>query len=269
MKKFTAFVLAAIMVALCFSISVSAADTNLAKGKSYTVIALNDGVEGDAEYHSSTTNPEGLLTDGKWREVNQLDAGGNILVKDVAVELAGTNRIHVVEIDLGAKADLTSVVLKVARRGSNRFTTVDKITVDGKEVSIKETATAIADAPQVSDADKTKTCDQYFDITYSFKATGKKVAIYISTEFKDEANYVLTGAGRGYISSLDEIEVYGTAAGGSTEEPAESETPDESTPAQDSTPDTDTPDTGDAGIAVFAVLAVVSLAGVVISKKSK
>ncbi len=289
MKKFTAFVLAAIMVALCFSISVSAADTNLAEGKSYTIVATDDtpniadGGKGYMWAPCVDTEPGSILTDGNVRAATALVSGG-AGVKGTTLELAGTYRDGEITIDLGSAASVSSVVIRNARRGGNRYVNVAKIEVatgsSFSEVKFTETRKTVADSQQYGKEDQ-EAKDQFFDLTFAFTATNARyVRVTVNTDFAgNEADYNVEGA-RGYIAQFDEIEVYGTAAGGSTEEPSDSKADDaddskaddsatESKPAQDSKPDTDTPDTGDAGIAVFAVLVVVSLAGVVISKKSK
>lgn len=293
MKKFTALLLATIMVALCFSVMVSAADENLALGKSYTIVATDetplfaDGGKGYFWSPCVDTDPGTLLTDGEVRAAGALVAGGAGQPKKT-IELAGTYREGLITIDLENAASVSSVVVRNARRGGNRYTNIAKVELATgdtfTEVQFTETKETVADSAQYG-AEGQDPKDQFFNLTLSFTATNARyVRLTINTEFPEGTTEYNVEGVRGYIAQLDEIEVYGAAASTDTpddttseennDEPATSESEADSeseapVPSQDTTPDTDTPETGDAGIAVFAVLAVVSLAGVVISKKSK
>ena len=209
-----------------------------------------------------------VLTDGATRKAFMLEAGGPGR-KGLTVEFQGTFRTSFITISLDGLNTVDSVVLNVAHRGGNRYTNVPKIEVlaNGawKEVAATETATPIPDAPQYAKEEGAEGKDQFFDIEYKFDAVENVSKVRVSLDTKpgaDADRYSLAKDGdREYIVQLDEVQVLGTKTGAGTG----GDTPD--TPVDPDKPVT--PPSGDLGLGVFAILAVVSLAGVVVAKKSR
>ena len=247
---------------------IAPAATNLVAGKTYTLTS-NDEV---ISYQGSCEDVGGpfglyttpLLTDGKYRQGVSEEDFGNFNRSDgvtgLTVELAGSYRQHTFTFNLGAASDVTSVVVRNARRASNRYTNIVSVEalVNGAwtKVDYDEVADAVKFCEQYSPDQGVTVYDQFWDITCEFEAvTTSQIRITFDTT---DASKQIATSGNGYIIHLDEIEVYGTAAtsGGDDNNSGENNGP------------VTTP-TGDTGLVVFAVLAVVALGGAVVAKKVK
>jgi len=239
---------------------------NIVAGKTYTVTVSDEA----KEFYNGMCNDPDLkhLTDGVVRTGTDFTAGGAGVVGKT-VEYAGTNRVFTITFDLGGAFDLTSVILDGIRRGNNRYTNLVKVEVSTggafTEAAFTEELVYIAGSekyvPKVGDPGT----EQFFTLTAKFNNVQKgikSVKVTFDTAFTDAAKYNMIGA-RGYIAQIDEIMIMGTAAGGTTTPETSKET------STGTTRPPVAPPTGDIGITVFAILAVVSLAGVVVAKKSK
>ncbi len=249
MKKLIAVLLASVMVACCFAISASAADTNLVAGNDSYVLSADDGVVGyQGMCEDGINNPvygfyagQALLTDGEYRTGTEDAPIAKDAVAGTTIELPGTNRVYSYEFNLGGSYALSSIVFRVAKIGGNRSFNVVKVEVsdDGQtwtEVNFTKTFDVIENAEEANAAFAQGGSDpraQFFDVTASFEATGSyvKVSFDTSNPGTEYYNFYVDNGGnteRGYVASFDEIEVYGSAAG---EEP--SEDPSEEDPSED------------------------------------
>lgn len=228
---------------------------NVAAGKAY-VLTANDE---NPSLSKTLGDANGtLITDGAYRKgVSAEDFGtfnDNLGVAGITVELEGSYRVHSYTINLGASADVSSVILRNVRRASNRYLRLVSVEVlsGGKwtKVNYTEKADVVANAPLYAEVQGGEELPQYYDVTASFDAVAaSQVRVSFDT---------LDAAGKNqYIAQLDEIEVMGIVTGASTDTSIGTGT----TPS--------TPNTGDAGMVAFAVLAVVALGGAVVAKKVK
>lgn len=238
MKKLISFILASVLVACCFAVSASAADTNLAAGKSYTLvtddetIAYNgtceDGVNpgNDGKYLGLYTG-SALLTDGEYRVGTEDDMITSDSVTGTTVELCGTNRIYTLTFDLGSVNSVSSVLFRVVKLYNNRGFNVTglKVSEDGvnfTDVTFNKSFDVVANAEQSNAAFNTggnDLRDPYYNVNVTFDAVNAQyVAVTFDTSNPGEnyGNFYYVNE-RGYIVQFEEIEVYGSAA--SNDEP--------------------------------------------------
>lgn len=243
---------------------------DVSTGKTYTTTSNDDGATGGAPLYNGACDDGmgegGYLTDGIVRDVEELTASGAGNM-DKTVELAGTNRIHYVTLNIGATNNIGMVVLGTARRGNNRYTNIAGIEalVNGAWVAVNYTEEAVAiEGAEQYGSETIESYDQFYDIYAVFNNLVNASAIRVAIDTKDNTGLISHYGPRGYIAQLDEITVYSVVL-------PEGEVSDvvSGDNGGNGGSNNDTPITGDLGLGVFAVLAVVSLAGVVVAKKVK
>ena len=214
---------------------------NIAKGKSYTV----DGVEklrGDSWDDTNGTK----LTDGeKLRDQSASSAiyGINAKEAEIVIDLGEKTDIAAISSDLfGGTWGITDPVNAVAKFfvSDDGETFTDYATVNGDE------AECVLD---VQDSWKIRI----------FEAEKAASARYVKVQF-------IIPEGVPAFTWISEIEVFAPAADEPIEEPSEEPSKEESKEESKPAP---TPKTGDNGMIALAVISVITLAGVVVVKKSK
>lgn len=241
MRKITALILATIMVAMCFSVAMtaSAEDTNLLAGMSYTV--GGDATPKDAGTAGADTTPGTLLTDGATRTPEEMNStGGPVAGK--TLEYQGTYKSVSFTFEFDEAVSIAKIVVDGARgwdyvantsgeSAPNRHCNIAKIEVstDGlnyTEVTYDVAKVAIAGAAQYG---ATAPEDQFWTITATLATTAAEVSglrVTLDTTRDDGTN--------AYIVQCDELAAYGPAAEetttseSTTESVAESESASES-----------------------------------------
>jgi len=277
--------------------------SNVALNKKYTVTvfdAFNNAplTAAGLTYNAGCVDTDGkLLTDGKVRTLAQLDASGAGVV-GTSVEFTGGIKDWTMTIDLDGSFDISSVILGTIRRASNRYVNLVSVKTSADGTSFSDAAfTPSLDLVEGHTVDNqyavggNKT-DQFFNLTAAFASEikgVKKVQIVFNTKFdrNEMTKYGITDPktsstfdgtkqfdDRVYVAQFDQVMVMGfSAGGGGTGGNTANDSYDNSSAAAGSVnsskaPST-TPTTGDLGLTVFAILAVISLAGVVVAKKSR
>lgn len=258
MKKLISFILASVLVACCFAVSASAADTNLAAGKSYTVVAddekltyngmCEDGVN-PGEGWAGIYDGSALLTDEEYRVGTEDALIGKDAIAGTTVEFSGSFRVHTITVDLGSVNSVSSVVFRVAKLYGNRMFNVVGVKVSEDNVNFTDVNYALA-YDVVANAEQSNAAygtggtdlrDPYYDVTASFDAVNAQyVAVSFDTALPSEnyGNFYLednkdVAPGRGFVASFDEIEVYGGAA---ANDPVEDPSEDPADPSEDPAP---------------------------------
>ncbi len=224
MRKITALILAAIMVALCFSVATvaSAEDTNLLAGMTYTV-GGTAGVK-DPGTAGADSSPVSLLTDGATRTPEEMNSTG-APVSGKTLEYTGTGKDVSFTFEFDSAVTIATVVADGARTwdvaannsgeaAPNRAFAFSKIEVstDGinfTEVTFTTSKVVIAGSQQYG---TTEPLDQFWTVTATLDTAAENVSALRVT-----ATNIREGDGSaGYIIQLDELEAYASA--GATEE---------------------------------------------------
>ena len=234
MKKLIAFLLASVMVACCFAVSASAADTNLVAGKSYTLVSSDEVLEYYSPNLGDHSNPptegstmelwSGQVTDGKVR-VGTEESKIKDAAAGISLEMKGSLRNYTYTFNLGAEKGISSVVVRVVKIYGNRIGNLVGVEVssDGSNwsaVDYTKRFDVVANSEQGNvnygtnlPADNR---DMIFDITASFatvNASYIRVILDTSCPEAEYGNFYCddngSGSNRGFILQFDEIEVYG------------------------------------------------------------
>ena len=261
MKKTFAALLAAVLVvtALCACLTVSAATTNVAKGKSYTISQqFRQSTETwtwDDNAPIAYPDDGGELTDGKFAgEDSGYGDDAWIGFHGGAPEYVNELGYSYMRVDLGEVYALTELKLYVGSSklgsGITAPTTV--------EFYVSEDGKSYTGLGELTPADTTETA--IVEVAQTVDVSAR----YVEIRIKREGNWMF----------VTEFEAYADTAGGSnnggdksddkTDDKSDDKTGETSTPSE-STPSDDKVQTGDSSVLFFALLAMVSVAGVCVA----